>query len=1502
MIEYTGERFIPWMEGAQIHYEHLHRYGFVTKFLNKKKVLDLGCGEGYGCLMFAEVAEDVVGLDMDKETIEHARQAYRKDNLKFVLGSFLEIPIKGKEKFDVITCFESLEHVSEHDRMLAEVKRLLKKDGLFIASTPNKLTYCDIPEYKNPFHMKELYLDQFEDLLKKHFRNKLIFGQRVYTGSNIWFLASTTHAREFIIKKGEKGFNFLSDDAKSPLYHIAICSDKQLKSRDYEVNSYLIDISDWLIRDLARQIEGLQTELKNQGIGSDPMRALLSLYYSREDLHNAFPEVTNGDYKRLIEWAKGACDASHKEDENTRNMLLSFSSWYAEQLRANERKELTEQLSHTLAQIKAELESKDNLSRQKTEEVSRLESELAQIKAELESKDNLSRQKTEEVSRLESEVSRLESELSSFRPTAWQDPAEVLIKVYRSRKDLSERFPEAASGDLERLIKWAAGVVLGQYKDNEYDLLRHYGAWYVDRSYKQEIQKPASVAEYNSKMHETLPASSPEELKKTVATSRRIIATRGFREFCRQALQKIKRREFRIIDAKVESRLQHTLKEDSKEISYHHPTAATMKSIEHKPYEFSEQQRYLVQNILSHLEYQPMITIIMPVYDAEKVWLERAISSVLKQLYEKWELCIVDDASTKPHIKNVLETYAAVDKRIKIRYLEKNQNISVASNEALKLASGEFVTFVDHDDEITEDALYEAVKILNLHNDADIIYSDDAKIDEKDNIYDYQFKPCWSTELLLSYCYFSHLTIIRKRIVDDVGGFRVGYEGAQDYDLILRATENTDKIYHIPKVLYYWRAVRTSTAHSADTKGLSIERGRMAVQDALTRRGIKGNVIVPEFVQKTRLGIYKINFELLRKPKVSIIIPSKDRVDLLRKCVESIEKKLTYKNYEIIIVDTGSEEKETLEYLREVEHKVISIKMDKFNFSKANNVAVLRAKGEYVLLMNNDIEINYPNLLEEMLGYMESDVNIAAVGAKLLYTDGRVQHAGVVLGLNNGLAGHANKLRGDSDPGYLWYASVARNYSAVTAALMMVRKKYYMDVGGMDEENLAVAYGDVDLCLKMIDKGYRIVFNPYASAYHHEGSTRGSGKGRDDPKEESFLRNKWYHVIRKDPFYNPNLSLEDGSFIIKQNHMSKKLLFISHNLNHEGAPLSMYYLACELKERGYLATVLSPVDGPLKRYYFDEQIDVVIEPAFYSDSPDGNIDFFKQFDFIHVNTILNFRFLDLAKKAGVPTVWSIRESEREHYTQYGVNKTQFAIADNVLFVSNATRKVYSDLETNNKFITIPNGLDVKEIESFKTRNKKNDLRKKYDFAKDDIIVTIIGTVTERKGQMTFVEAAVNLLKKNSNNLHFLVVGTREGNYLEKLKQIINENDCSSNIHLIPETADAFSYYLISDIFVCCSFVESFPRVTLEAMAFELPIIATNVYGIPEQIQDGVHGILIPPGDPQLLVEKIWYLLSNPEIAKGYARDAYERVKSAFTLENMVDKYERLIEVAAERNS
>ncbi|NEP11646.1 MAG: glycosyltransferase [Symploca sp. SIO2C1] len=531
--------------------------------------------------------------------------------------------------------------------------------------------------------------------------------------------------------------------------------------------------------------------------------------------------------------------------------------------------------------------------------------------------------------------------------------------------------------------------------------------------------------------------------------------------------------------------------------------------------------------------YQPVISVIMPVFNPPESFLRAAIESVLEQVYPYWELCIADDGSTNSYVRPILEAYIEQDERIKVLWREENGHISVASNSALELATGEFVALLDHDDLLNPDALYEVALLLNRHPYADIIYSDEDKIQDDGKFKDPFFKPDWCPDSFLSRMYTAHLGTYRRSLVTEIGGFRVGYEGSQDYDLVLRLTEKTDNIFHIPKILYHWRSHTASTASNLESKSYATDAAQKALADALQRRGDSGKVI------PVVCGYHIIRYEIKEFKKVSIIIPTKNLGNILDNCLQSIFGKTQYPNYEVLLIDNGSTEARTHEVIKKWQTKepdrfrceLLDIP---FNFSKINNYAVERSQGEYLLFLNNDTEVVTPDWLEAMVEQVQRP-SIGAVGAMLLYPDNTIQHAGVVGGIG-GVAGHSHKYYTSDSPGYFGQIQTINNYSAVTAACLMCRRNVFEEVGGFEEE-LTIAFNDVDFCFKIVEQGYRNIYLPHVVLYHYESKSRGYEdtveKQTRFSREIKYMQNKWQKIIQYDPCYSLNLSNKTEDFSLR---------------------------------------------------------------------------------------------------------------------------------------------------------------------------------------------------------------------------------------------------------------------------------------------------------------------------------------------------------------------------------
>lgn len=539
---------------------------------------------------------------------------------------------------------------------------------------------------------------------------------------------------------------------------------------------------------------------------------------------------------------------------------------------------------------------------------------------------------------------------------------------------------------------------------------------------------------------------------------------------------------------------------------------------------------YVLKRQRQHkFSYSPKISVVIPLYNTPLKYLKEILESLLNQSYGNLEVCLAD-GSSEDNVEKFIKRRYGRNPKIRYQRLKKNLGISENTNAAIEMASGEYIMLSDHDDVVTRDALFEIVKAINKNRDADIVYTDEDKVtmDGKD-YFEPSFKPDYNLDLLRSSNYICHIFVVKRSLLEKAGTFRKEYDGAQDFDLILRCCEKAKKIVHIPKILYHWRSHPNSTAEKPESKMYAFEAGRRALEAHYERSGIKASVELTSL-----FGRYKTVYQVTGHPKVSIIIPNKDHIEDLDKCLKSIWEKTTYDNYEIIIVENNSEEKDTFAYYEMIQSikdnvRVLTWKKG-FNYAAINNYAVSYAQGEFLLFLNNDVEIITERWIEEMLGYCQRE-DVGIVGAKLYYPDDTVQHAGVIIGMG-GVAGHIFCGAGRGEYGYCAKLVSAQDYSAVTAACMMTTKQLFEKVEGFDE-GFQVAFNDIDYCMKVRKEGKLVVFTPYAELYHYESKSRGKEETAAQLKrftgEVRRFEKKWPEILEKgDPYYNKNLTLKKG--------------------------------------------------------------------------------------------------------------------------------------------------------------------------------------------------------------------------------------------------------------------------------------------------------------------------------------------------------------------------------------
>ncbi|EHH1060369.1 glycosyltransferase [Vibrio parahaemolyticus] len=932
--------------------------------------------------------------------------------------------------------------------------------------------------------------------------------------------------------------------------------------------------------------------------------------------------------------------------------------------------------------------------------------------------------------------------------------------------------------------------------------------------------------------------------------------------------------------------------------------------------QWNSNREFLLREKLAKCTKRPLLSLVMPVYNPPVKFFKKAIQSVLAQVYGNWELCIADDCSTNPEVKLLLEEMQKIDSRIKVTFRESNGHISAATNSAAEIASGEILVFMDQDDEITPDALAEIALYMDANPTADVIYSDDDKIDVQGKRFAPQFKPDWSPELLLSYMYFGHIFSVSRELYWKVGGTRVGFEGSQDYDLALRVTEKASHVGHIPKVLYHWRVLPGSTAASGDEKNYSFQTGINAVQDALDRRNVNALVHQPSWALEAKAGLFEHSFGD-SGPSVAIIIPTKNQAEILSRLLVSLQK-TTYDNYKVYIVNNDSDDHDTLELLASCGHEVFDISnpSDGFSFAHINNQAVKCVAEDYVLFLNNDTEVLNGQWLSQLMGYVQLD-GVGVAGARLLYPDDySTQHAGVVQNLHHGLPGHGLKVLEYHNGGYMSRAKVAGNFSGVTAACMVMRRSLFSDLNGFDEEHFAVAYNDADLCLRVQEHGYRIAYVPSAELLHHESKSRGN---KDNPQEELNYLSRYGGFV--DSYYNPNLRnempshLAVGRFVGETVKEPTRVGFVSHNLNLEGAPIQLKEIAQGFIDHPLITPVFicQKEEGPLK----EELADLGIETITIADDLIGELvgDYGNvihdvkawlqknRIDVVVSNTILNFWAVDAAERAGIPAIWVIHESEPPFsHISYWCEAAKVAAftalekAYQVVFVSEATRGLYAPLAPKQNLSVVYNGFN-NELAKSRLFHEKADARSKLSIADDEVFVISVGTVCPRKGQLDFIKAIEHLETHNPNQkLKFAIIGDRDSDYSQAIHTYCSQlpEDLQQRITIISETKDVGVYFSAADIFVCTSLIESFPKVIQEAMFSGLAIVTTPVFGIAEQLKHDVSAKFFKPKDYVELSQNLLLLTENAIERERLASNARLHLKRLPNYQDMINEYESLI--------
>jgi GT2 family glycosyltransferase len=883
----------------------------------------------------------------------------------------------------------------------------------------------------------------------------------------------------------------------------------------------------------------------------------------------------------------------------------------------------------------------------------------------------------------------------------------------------------------------------------------------------------------------------------------------------------------------------------------------------------------------------PLISVVVPVYNTPERYLQELLDCVRRQIYPRWELCLADDASTQPHVRRMLEDAARGDARIKPVFRTGNGHIARATNSALALATGDFVALLDHDDLLPPDALLHVAAAIATQPSAGYLYTDEDKIDDQGRRFDPQFKGGWSPEMAITHNYTHHLSVIRRAIVERVGGLRPEFNGAQDLDLFLRCFEQVAPadVIHVPYIGYHWRAHAESTATRGDQKGYLFEAARRSIAEAVARRGLSATPVLPPFAQDHALCLHQLAWPpgVLRRDDVTIVIPTRNRTDLLQRCLDSIARTTPRDAVRVIIVDDRSEDPDAVDFLLRLPERtdlrctVIAAEPDPdgFNYSRLVNLGTRLAGTPLVLHLNNDVEAIAPGWLEDMAGWL-SVPGVGIVGAKLLHPDETINHAGISLGHRDGLPHVLFEREPAAELGYLFLPQAARNVVAVTGACLLTRTDLYRRLRGFDEAALKVAYNDVDFCLRASAAGQRVVFTPRAVLRHAGSASRG-----DVYTEREHVAFLARHGGAGDPFHADALDFPPANLPLNPYHQRYaqvarplRLLVLTHNLNLEGAPIFGFELARYLAAQpGVSVTVASPEDGPLRRRFEEAELKVEIwdtsgiRGATTPGALQREIEALagrRSWDDAEVficNTLVAFWGVHLARHLGRTSAWYIHESKpigrffAASLPAQLVPMVEDALqqATRVIFTARATREIFEAFNGNDNFRTLRSWVDFDRIEAFAATHDRAALRRKHGLDPGAVVVVNVGSTCERKGQHIYVRAIDQLAREGAAgpSVQWAMVGARESLYLETLREDIQLMGLQQ-VKIFPETPDIYDFYRLADVVVCTSFEESFPRVLLEAMVFRARIVSTDVNGIPEMLTGNDEAHLVPAGDPYKL--------------------------------------------------
>ena len=872
-------------------------------------------------------------------------------------------------------------------------------------------------------------------------------------------------------------------------------------------------------------------------------------------------------------------------------------------------------------------------------------------------------------------------------------------------------------------------------------------------------------------------------------------------------------------------------------------------------------------------------------------------SSLAAQIYPNWEARIIDGPpGTTGDQRVIIEPTLPGESRI--------QRLNAAAHKS----TADLMALLPGHARLSPDALLEVAERFSSTSQLELAYTDEDRMDASGQRSAPDFKPEWSPALSLSGLFPGNLAVIRRDQFVSLGSFRADYPTVPWYDLLLRLSDNLmpAQVAHIPIVCYHAWSGHPLTVELCDP---SYEEARVALSDTLKRRGWDAAPFLPEsgHVQRVRYSQLRWSPSILAQMPVTIVIPTRDRLHLLQECIELLEETIDWRHVRLVIVDDHSRDTDALRYLAQIEMRTdlrcsvvrLTDPHAPFNYSRLVNAALPKIETPLILHLNNDVNALEPGWLESMVGWF-SDPEVAVVGAKLVYPDRSLNHTGILIGPHGGLADTAFARADPSSVPIRWHDTV-REVSAVTGACLLTRTDLYREIGGFDEYDFGVAYNDVDYCLRVRSRGQRVLYVPQAKLMHWGSATR--GVTFDEAEHIAWLKR---YPSYSDPYLSRHWHLQDNILRCHVQATSRtsrvkslRLLLLTHNLNLEGAPLFLLeYAGWMARQEGFQLEVLASQDGPLREAFasLGARIRLLNPQPLYASATDA--DFRREIgaiaaridwtgiDLVVCNTLVSFWGVHLARLAGKPSLFYIHESTSvfrffEPHLALGLHKfvhSALAEATRTLFLCTATEAYYSDDNQHGNYRIVPSWIQLDAIDRFRTEHSRAAMRRKHGLGDDEVIIANIGTVCERKGQHIFLRtiAHFNRWYRRELPVRFLLVGARPGIYLDLLRRDL-ANLGLTNVILIPETREAFDFFVASDVFVCSSFEESFPRVVMEAMAFGTPVVSTDVHGIKDLIGQRQDGYLVAPGEPEAFARMLHTCLAKERSGKSLAPTARSRV-------------------------